>query len=83
MDSAEDPEYVKEHNLSLDVDYYINKQILPPVERILSEFGVEYGLLNYDSKQKGLHEFGVDTVSAVAVPRKRTVRKTAAQQTLF
>jgi len=83
VDSAEDPEYVKEHNLSLDVDYYINKQILPPVERILSEFGVAYERLNYDSKQKGLHEFGVDTVSAVAVPRKRTVRKTAAQQTLF
>jgi len=45
VDSAEDPEYVIEHNISLDVDYYINKQILPPVERILREFGVEYATL--------------------------------------
>ncbi len=42
VERAEDPEYAKEKNLTLDVDYYINKQILPPVERILVDFG-EYG----------------------------------------
>ncbi len=42
VDRAEDPEYAKEKNLPLDVDYYVTKQILPPVERILADFG-EHG----------------------------------------
>ena len=57
-DKAEDPEYVKDNNLSLDVNYYIKKQILPPVERILREFGVDASFLDYDEKQKGLGDFG-------------------------
>lgn len=35
---AEDPDYVKEHHIPIDTDYYINKQILPPVMRILELF---------------------------------------------
>lgn len=58
VDKAEDPEYVKENNLAIDVDYYVKKQILPPVERILREFGVEASFLDYDEKQKGLGDFG-------------------------
>ncbi len=42
VERAEDPEYAREKNLPLDVDYYITKQILPPVERILADFG-EHG----------------------------------------
>jgi len=42
VERAEDPEYAKEKNLPLDVDYYIYKQILPPVVRILADFG-EHG----------------------------------------
>ncbi|MCX9074826.1 MAG: DNA-directed DNA polymerase [Candidatus Methanoperedens sp.] len=42
VERAEDPDYAREKNLSLDVDYYITKQILPPVERVLADFG-EYG----------------------------------------
>lgn len=42
VDRAEDPDYAQEKNLPLDVDYYITKQILPPVERILADFG-EHG----------------------------------------
>lgn len=57
VDRAEDPEYVKEHNISLDVDYYIQKQMLPPVERILGVFGVDVATLDHDSKQKGLFDF--------------------------
>ncbi len=83
VDSAEDPEYVREHNLSLDVDYYIKKQILPPVERILREFGVEHETLNYDSKQKGLHDFGIGTASVARVPRKKEVKAVSRQKTLF
>jgi DNA polymerase I len=39
VERAEDPEYAREKNLPLDVDYYITKQILPPVERILADLG--------------------------------------------
>ena len=83
VDHAEDPEYVREHNLSLNVNYYINKQILPPVERILREFGVEYGTLDYDSKQKGLQDFGIGAVSTVNVRRKEKVKSTTRQRSLF
>ncbi len=57
VDRAEDPDYVREHNVPIDVDYYIKKQILPPVERILEVFGVKISSLDFDSKQKGLFDF--------------------------
>ncbi|HWR24648.1 MAG TPA: DNA-directed DNA polymerase, partial [Methanosarcina sp.] len=49
VDRAEDPEYVKENNIPIDVDYYVKKQILPPVERILEVLGVKTSLLDFDS----------------------------------
>ncbi len=57
VNRAEDPEYVREHNIPIDVDYYVKKQLLPPVERILGVFGVDTANLDYDSKQKGLFDF--------------------------
>lgn len=65
VDRAEDPEYAKEKNLPLDVDYYVNKQILPPVERILADFGVTGEMLRWmgekkaatETKQRQLFEF--------------------------
>ena len=65
VDRAEDPEYAKKKNLPIDVDYYINKQILPPVERILSDFGVTREMLRgmgerkvqIETKQKQLFDF--------------------------
>ncbi len=65
VERAEDPEYAKKKKLSLDVDYYINKQILPPVERILSDFGVTREMLRgigerkvqAETKQRQLLEF--------------------------
>ena len=57
VDRAEDPDYVREHNVPIDVDYYVKKQILPPVERILGVFGVNISSLDFDSKQKGLFDF--------------------------
>jgi DNA polymerase I len=39
VERAEDPDYAKKNNLPLDVDYYIKKQIRPPVDRILSDLG--------------------------------------------
>lgn len=59
VDRAEDPDYVREHNIPIDVDYYIKKQILPPVERILEVFGVNVSSLDFDSRQKGLFDFEV------------------------
>jgi DNA polymerase I len=40
VDRAEDPSYALENDLKIDTDYYIEKQILPPVLRLLSPFGV-------------------------------------------
>ncbi|MDG6244175.1 MAG: DNA-directed DNA polymerase [Methanolobus sp.] len=57
VNRAEDPEYVIENNVPIDVDYYIKKQVLPPVERILGVFGVDMANLDYDSRQKGLFDF--------------------------
>jgi len=59
VDRAEDPDYVRENNIPIDVDYYVKKQILPPVERILEVFGVKMSSLDFDSKQKGLFDFEV------------------------
>jgi DNA polymerase I len=69
--------------MSLDVDYYIQKQIWPPVERILREFDVDYGTLNDGSRQKGLHDFGISVASNTGVRKKKQVKKTTAQQALF
>lgn len=57
VNRAEDPEYVRDHNVPIDVDYYIKKQVLPPVERILGVFGVDIANLDYGSRQKGLFDF--------------------------
>ena len=57
VDRAEDPDYVRENNVPIDVDYYIKKQILPPVERIFGVFGTKRLALDFDSKQKGIFDF--------------------------
>ncbi len=61
VDRAEDPEYVMKNNLQIDTDYYINKQILPPVLRILECTGKDVSLLKNevmrDGKQKTLGEW--------------------------
>ncbi len=37
---AEDPKYIKEHNIEIDSNYYINNQLLPPIERLFEAIGV-------------------------------------------
>jgi len=37
---AEDPEYVSEKKLNIDSEYYINNQLLPAIERILTAVGI-------------------------------------------
>ncbi|MFH1420973.1 MAG: DNA-directed DNA polymerase [Candidatus Aenigmatarchaeota archaeon] len=38
---AELPEYVKAHKLQIDDGYYIDRQLLPPVERILASVSID------------------------------------------
>ncbi len=71
VDRAEDPDYVREHNVPIDVDYYIKKQILPPVERILEVLGVKTSSLDFDSKQKGLFDFEADKPEARKQEKKK------------
>ena len=37
---AEDPDYVKQHGLKIDSKYYIESQILPPLERVFEAIGI-------------------------------------------
>ncbi|MDY0266338.1 MAG: DNA-directed DNA polymerase [Methanimicrococcus sp.] len=67
VERAEDPEFVLKHNIPLDTEYYIKKQILPPVERILEVFGVDSGFLD-KYQQKGLFDFGAPASPKKAAP---------------
>jgi DNA polymerase I len=40
VDKAEDPQYALQHHYCIDRKYYIDKQILPPLLRILEAFGI-------------------------------------------
>ena len=53
---AEEADYVKEKGLKIDYEYYINKQILNPVMRILGVLGIRSEVLNValDDKQQTL-----------------------------
>ena len=57
VDRAEDPEFVLENNISLDTEYYVNKQILPPVMRIFESFGVNKDRLCSSRAQSSLFSF--------------------------
>ncbi|MEM7821747.1 MAG: DNA polymerase domain-containing protein [Candidatus Aenigmatarchaeota archaeon] len=37
---AEDPKYVKKHGLKIDPRYYIENQLLPPLERVFEAIGI-------------------------------------------
>ncbi|MFA4820337.1 MAG: DNA polymerase domain-containing protein [Candidatus Aenigmatarchaeota archaeon] len=38
---AEDPKYVEQNKIQLDSDYYIQNQLFPPIERILTAVGIQ------------------------------------------
>jgi len=58
VDRAEDPAYVLEKNMPLDTEYYVEKQILPPVLRIFESFGVTKDRLCVGRAQSNLFSFG-------------------------
>ena len=53
---AEDPEYVKKHGLKIDSKYYIESQLLPPLERVFEALGVNRSDLLGGGKQLGLFD---------------------------
>ncbi len=57
VDRAEDPSFVLENNMPLDTDYYVEKQILPPVLRIFESFGVTKDRLCAGRAQSNLFSF--------------------------
>jgi DNA polymerase I len=57
VDRAEDPAFVLENNMLLDTEYYVEKQILPPVLRIFESFGVTKDRLTVGRAQSNLFSF--------------------------
>ncbi len=57
VDRAEDPEYAVENNLPIDTDYYIEKQLLPPVLRLFTPFDIGRESLLQCRQQKNLLHF--------------------------
>jgi DNA polymerase I len=57
VDRSEDPSYVLDKCINIDTDYYIEKQLLPPLLRLLSPFGITKEQLVWDSKQQLLFDF--------------------------
>jgi DNA polymerase, archaea type len=58
VNRAEDPAFVLEKNMPLDTEYYVEKQILPPVLRIFESFGVTKERLCAGKGQSNLFAFG-------------------------
>jgi DNA polymerase, archaea type len=48
---AEDPDYVKEHGIKIDSKYYIENQLLPPLERVFESIGLDKSELLGTGKQ--------------------------------
>ena len=57
VNRAEDPAFVLEKNMPLDTEYYVEKQILPPVLRIFESFGVTKERLCAGRGQSNLFSF--------------------------
>jgi len=53
---AEDPDYVKSHGLKIDSKYYIESQLLPPLERVFEAIGIKRSELLNVGKQMQLGE---------------------------
>jgi len=65
---AEDPEYVLEKGLKIDTKYYIENQILPPIERIFEAVGIKRSAIFSNGRQTSLlslqlQKNGVQTIS--------------------
>jgi len=50
-DRAESPEYIKQNNLKIDSKYYVESQIIPPLERVFEAMGIDKTELISTGKQ--------------------------------
>jgi DNA polymerase I len=62
VNRAENPNYIIKHGIKIDTEYYINKQLLPPLLRIFSTLNEnsptsEVSLIVKDKKQKTLEDW--------------------------
>jgi DNA polymerase I len=53
---AEDPEYIKKHGLKIDSKYYIESQLLPPLERVFEALNINKSDLMGIGKQLALFD---------------------------
>lgn len=53
---AEDPAYVKEKGLEVDSQYYVDNQLMPPLERIFEACGISASELMEGSRQRSLND---------------------------
>jgi len=51
---AEDPEYAMENNIPIDTEYYVKKQLLPPLSRIFASFNISEQDLMQKSRQQSI-----------------------------
>jgi len=61
---AEDPDYIRQHGLKIDSRYYIESQVLPPIERVFEAMGISKSELVGIGKQRALTEI-VNTAQTV------------------
>ena len=71
---AEDPEHIKKNGMQIDSDYYINNQLIPPVDRIFSAVGIEKTELLGGGRQMNMFDMmktGVLTCSSCSKTFRR------------
>ncbi len=71
---AEDPDYVKEKGLEIDPQYYIENQLLPPIERIFEVCGVNKSELIEGSHQKKLFELFGTKAAEIKTPEQTVLK---------
>jgi len=71
---AEDPEYVLEKGLKIDTKYYIENQVLPPVERIFDALGVKRNVLFSDGRQMSLTSISIQKNGVVKTANTNDVK---------
>ena len=70
---AEDPEYVLEKGLKIDTKYYIENQILPPIERIFEAVGIKRNVLFSNGRQMSL--------TSISIQRNNVAKTTTSETT--